>query len=216
MKRLFSIDNPVIRFLMQLFDCIALTVLWAVFSLPIITIGAVSTALYATVYHNVRMGDGYLWKTFITAFRENFKRSTFAWLPLMGMQIFLIFDILWLRALIKKGEPLGYLYGIILVLFCISIVWGLFLFAYCARFNGTVKDVLRLSFFLMMAHPLRTIGVLLIVTAAAAVMLLVPGLAIIIPAVTVWIASYLIEQIFLKHMQEDDVERTLKEQNRQQ
>lgn len=212
MKRFFSLENPVVRVLIKLFDCIALTVFWAISSLPVVTIGAASTALYATIYHHVRLGNDYLWSTYLTAFRSNFKRSTLSWLPLMFMQIFLVFDVLWLRALIKNGEPLGPVYGIMLVLLCVSFVWGIFLFAYCARFNGRVRDMIRISFYLMMAHPLRTIGILLIVLTAVGIMLMVPGLAIILPSAAVWAASYPVEQIFLKHMRPEDAERTIEEQ----
>lgn len=210
--KLFSWDNPLMRFFVKVFDCMALNVLWVVFSLPIFTIGAASTAVYTTLYHHVRLNEGYLWRTFWTAFKENFKRSTLAWLPLLFMLAFLVFDVLWLRALIKNGQPLGALFGVILVFLGVALVWGLFLFAYCARFNGTAKETIRYSFYLMMAHPLRSLAIMLIEVAAVAVMLLVPGLVVVLPSASVWISSFLIEQIFLKHMQPDDVEKTLEEQ----
>jgi len=210
--KIFNPENPLMRFLTKVFDCIALNVLWVVFSLPIFTIGAASTAVYTTIYHHIRLGEGYFWSTFRTAFKENFKRSTLAWLPLLFMLIFLIFDVLWLRALIKNGQPLGALFGVILVFLAVAIVWGLFLFAYCARFNGTAKETIRYSFYLMMAHPFRSLAIMLIQLATLAVLLLVPGLAIVLPSASVWASSFLIEQIFLKHMQPADVEKTLEEQ----
>ena len=108
--KIFNPENPLMRFLTKVFDCIALNVLWVVFSLPIFTIGAASTAVYTTIYHHIRLGEGYFWSSFLRAFKENFKRSTLAWLPLLFMLIFLIFDVLWLRALIKNGQPLGALF----------------------------------------------------------------------------------------------------------
>ena len=211
MKRFFSIDNPVMRVLVKLFDVIALSVIWAVFSVPIFTIGAASTALYATVYHHVRLGEGYLWKTFWESFKDNFKRSTLAWLPMLAMILFLIFDIITIRFLIKNGHPLGAIFGVLLVLLLVSAVWAQFLFAYCARFDGTVKDSLRYSFYLLMAHPLRSIGIMLLIFGLAALILVVPGLAILYPAGTVWITSYIIEDVFMKHMSDDDRERTKQE-----
>ena len=45
MKRLLSIDNPIMRFIIKIFDCMILSVLWLVFSLPVITMGAATAAL---------------------------------------------------------------------------------------------------------------------------------------------------------------------------
>lgn len=212
MKRLFELGNPVIQFIIKLFDCMVLSVLWLAFSLPVFTMGAASTALYATVYRYLRRGDGYLWKTFWTAFRENFKRSTLAWLPMLGMLLFLLYDVLALRALIQNGNPLGRLFGVILVLLLVAAVWAVYLAAYCARFQGGVKDMLRCSFFLMMAHPLRSLAVMLAVVGSIALILVVPGLAAMLPAVAVWISSIQIEQVFMLHVKPADMTQANKEE----
>lgn len=207
MKRLLDIDNPVMRFVIKLFDCMALSVLWLVFSLPIITMGASSTALYHTVYHNVIRDEGYLWKSFWGAFRDNFKRSTLAWLPLLAMILFLVYDLMALRLLIQGGHPLGRLFGVILVLLFVASVWAVYLAAYCARFQGGVKDMLRFSFFLMMAHPLRSIGVMIAVLGAGMLILMVPGMAAMLPAAAFWLSCTLIEQVFSKHLRPEDAKK---------
>lgn len=69
MKKYLNINNPIMRGLSRVADCLFLSVLWLVFSLPVITIGASSTALYTTVYRYIRRGEGYLWRTFWEAFK---------------------------------------------------------------------------------------------------------------------------------------------------
>ena len=44
MKRIFDIDSPLMNGLMKIGDCICLSALWLLFSLPVVTIGASSTA----------------------------------------------------------------------------------------------------------------------------------------------------------------------------
>ena len=212
MRRLLDIDNPVMRLIIKLFDCMILSVLWVVFSLPVITMGAASTALYAAVYHHIRKDESYLWKSFWSAFKENFKRSTLAWLPMLAMILFLLYDVLALRALIQNGNPLGRLFGVILVLLFVAAVWAVYLAAYCARFQGSVKDMLRYSFFLMMSHPLRSIGVMIAVVGSIALTLVVPGFAAILPSLAFLISSILIEQVFMQHMRPEDLERTQEEE----
>ncbi len=207
MRTLLDIDNPVIRFIIKIFDCMVLSVLWTVFSLPIITMGASSTALYAAIYHHIRKEEGYLWSSFWKAFKENFKRSTLSWLPLLAMMAFLIYDIVVLRAIIQSGNPFGRLFGVVLVILLVAAVWAQFLAAYCARFQGGVKDMIRFSFYLMMAHPLRTLGVLAVIWGSIALILVVPGLAALLPAVACWISSIFIEQVFELHLRPEDAEK---------
>lgn len=213
MHRLLDIDNPIIRVIIKLFECMILSVLWVVFSLPIITMGAASTAVYSSVYHHIRKDEGYLWKSFWSAFKENFKRSTLAWLPMLAMILFLIYDVLVLRALIQNGNPLGRLFGIILVLLFVAAAWAMYLAAYCARFQGRVKDMLRFSFYLMMAHPLRAIGVMIAVIGSISMILVVPGLAAILPALVFLVSSLLIEQVFQLHLNPKDQEQGKEEEN---
>lgn len=212
MKQLLDINNPVIRFIIKIFDCMLLSVLWTVFSLPIVTMGAASTALYSAVFHHIRRDEGYLWSSFWTAFKENFKRSTLAWLPMLAMILFLLYDAMALRLLIQNGNPMGRLFGVIVALICVSAAWGAYLAAYCARFQGGVKDVLRFSFFLMLSHPLRSLAVMIAVLGSLALVLMVPGMAILLPAVALWISSVFIEQVFLLHMRPEDAQKTKDEE----
>ena len=80
MNRIFGIDSPLMKALMKIGDLLCLSILWLAFSLPIVTIGASSAALYAAVHHCLRRQEAGLWKNFWNAFRENFVRSTLAWL----------------------------------------------------------------------------------------------------------------------------------------
>lgn len=207
MKRLLDIDNPVIRFIIKIFDCMLLSVLWLAFSLPIITMGASNTALYAAVFHHIRRDEGYLWRSFWGAFKENFKRSTLAWLPMLAMILFLAYDAMALHLLIRSGNPMGRLFGVIVALMAVSAVWTVFLAAYCARFQGGVKDMLRFSFYLMMSHPLRSLAVMIAVVGSLALILVVPGLAALLPAVAVWISSIFIEQVFQLHLRPEDAQK---------
>ena len=207
MKRLLDIDNPVIRFIIKIFDCMLLSVLWLAFSLPIITMGASNTALYAEVFHQIRRDESYLWRSFWGAFKENFKRSTLAWLPMLAMILFLAYDAMALHLLIRSGNPMGRLFGVIVALMAVSVVWTVFLAAYCARFQGGVKDMLRFSFYLMMSHPLRSLAVMIAVVGSLALILVVPGLAALLPAVAVWISSIFIEQVFQLHLRPEDAQK---------
>ena len=211
MRRLLDINNPIIRFLTAVFDLMALSVLWVVFSLPVFTMGAASAALYSAVYHHVRKGEDYLWNSFWTAFKENFKRSTHVWLVALAILAFLGADALLLRSLILGGYSFGWFYGVTLALLVLALTWTVYLAAYAARFDGTVKEVLRFSFMLFRAHPVKMLCVLALVVGGMALALTLPAMVVFIPATVYWGATFPIEWTFLKHMRPEDKARVEKE-----
>ena len=207
MRKLLDINNPVMRFLVVLFDLIALSVLWVVFSLPVFTMGAASAALYHAVYHHVRKGEDYIWSSFFDAFKANFKRQTLAWLVALGILAVLTFDAIVFRSIYLQGKPFGWVYYAVLVLLAFAVTWTVYLAAYGARFNGSVKDVLRFSFILFRAHPILLLCVMVLVVGGIALALTVAPLMIIIPAGVYWGSTFPLEAAFRKHMQPEDLER---------
>jgi len=199
MRWLFDIENPVMRYILKIFDCMCLSILWLACCLPILTAGAATTALYATVYRYLRKDEGHLLRTFLGAFRENWKRSTLVWLVILAVGILLGVDMLVFRTMALQGHVLGQLYWLILVLIGIWLTWMVYAFAYCARFHGGVKDVLRGSFLLMLLHPLRALAVFLPTAAGILVMCMAPGFVSIVPAVIGLACSITLEKIFKLH-----------------
>ena len=90
MRWLFDIENPVMRYIIKIFDCMCLSILWMVCCLPVVTAGAATAALYATVYRYLRKEEGHLLGTYFGAFRENWKRSTPVWLVLLAAGALLV------------------------------------------------------------------------------------------------------------------------------
>ena len=211
MRSLLDINNPIMRFLTAAFDLMALSAMWLLFSAPIVTMGAASTALYHAVYHHVRKGEDYLWHSFWSAFKENFKRSTLCWLVALLLLALLITDAVVLRGRYLNGEAFGWLYYVILVLLVLTLTWTVYLAAYSARFNGTVREVLRFSFLLFRAHPLLMLGVLVIVLGGIALALTLPAMVIFIPGAVYFGASFPIESAFYRHLRPEDKERIEKE-----
>ena len=208
MKGIFDIDNPVMSWIIKIFDCICVSILWLLFSLPVVTIGASSAALYMTVYKYLRKEEGHLWKTFWTAFRENLRRSTIVWLAALAVMGVLIVDVLVFRTMAINGSPFGKIYWVVLVLCCIAITWTAYLSAYAARFSGSAKDVLRFASLLLVLHPVKAVCVFLPLLCGAALALVTPGLMAVIPAAVCWLDSITLEKVFLLHMRPEDAEKT--------
>ena len=200
-------ESPLMGALMRIGDLICLSVLWIAFSLPVVTMGASSTALYAAVHHCLRRNEAGIWKNFWNAFREDFKRSTAAWLIELFVLAVLTLDAAVFRSIKLSGGAMGNLYWAALFLEAVGLTWAAYVAAYAARFNGTVREILRFGFLLLRLHPIRAMGVMLPILAGLALCLMVPFMLLFAPAVVCWVGSFSIEQVFRLHMKPEDLEK---------
>lgn len=208
MKQLFNAEGPLMSGLIKLFDCICLSVMWLVTCLPVFTIGVACTALYTTVFKYLRREEGTLAATYLGALRENFRRSTLAGLVELAVLALMAVDVLVFRSLRLQGNALGNLYELSLILCCVAMTWTIYLAAYTARFNGTVREVLHFSILMMVLHPIRALEVFACLAAGLALSLTVPFLALVAPAGIYWISSILIEKVFRQHLRPEDADKT--------
>ena len=205
MKGLFSYDSPVMGALTAIGDCICLSAMWLLFSLPLITIGASTTAMYAAAYHVIRKKEGGLWRSFWEAFKDNFKRSTLIWLVVLVVMALLTVDIFVLRYIRLSGGAMGILYWPVIAIWCVALTWAVYTAAYAARFNGSVREVLKYGAMLMALHPIKALGVLLLLLGGLAMTLLVPFMALIVPAAVFVLCSFTTERVFRLHMRPEDL-----------
>lgn len=92
MNRLFTPDNPVMQFITKLAYSAYLNLLWFICCIPIVTIGASTTALYYVTLKIVKNEESGLTKAFFRSFKENFKQGTIIWLILLAAGIILGID----------------------------------------------------------------------------------------------------------------------------
>lgn len=207
MNRLFGMDSPLMGALMKIGDCLCLSVLWLAFSLPVFTIGASSAALYTAVYGCFRRNEAGIWKHFWKGFRENFKRSTLAWLLELLILALIALDAAVFRSIRLSGGAMGKLYWAALFLEALGLTWTVYVAAYGARFNGTVRELLHFGFVLLRLHPIRALGVMLPLLAGIAICLMVPFMVLFTPALVYWACSITLEKVFRLHMQPEDLEK---------
>jgi uncharacterized membrane protein YesL len=207
MRWIFDINNPIMRYVIKIFDCMCLSVLWLVMCLPVFTIGASTTAMFAVIHRYIRLEEESLWKLYWKSFREEFKRTTLCTLVALGILTLLVVDALVFRTMVLKGQLLGNLYWLILLLIGIEATWLTYLFAYVERFTGGVKDTLRFSFLMMILHPVKSLTILALVLGSGALVILAPGLLAIVPAACCWLCDIVVASVFVLHLREEDRQR---------
>ena len=95
MSRLFNPDSPIMQFLTRVADLVILNVLWLLFSLPVITLGASTTALYRSLLTLIDGGGTSTVLLFWNAFRSEFKTATLLFLILL-LPFAVVFLDLWI------------------------------------------------------------------------------------------------------------------------
>lgn len=134
-------ESPVIAFLNKMTDLILLNLIYIVCCLPVVTIGAATTAMYYVCIISIRQGDGYVVKRFIKSFKENFKQATLIWIPRMALFGVVLMDLLfWL----KIGTPFAkVMFVLSLVVAFFLLMVGMYIFPVLAKLEGDVKTTLK-------------------------------------------------------------------------
>ena len=88
-----NLNGPILTALSRIFDTILVTLLYLLCCLPVVTIGAATTAMYATMIALLDDGCTGVASHFFGAFRDNFKQSTAMLLPAVLVGLVVMADI---------------------------------------------------------------------------------------------------------------------------
>lgn len=146
MKNLFNPENPVMNFIGKLLDCFLLNILWFLCSIPIITIGASTTALYYCTIKLAKDEPLSLFQDFFHSFKLNFFPAAKLTSVLLVVGGILGIDA-YIFLHIKMPIPLWLIGMGLLVLFavCYTIVL-LYVFVLLSRFDNGIKNMICNAF----------------------------------------------------------------------
>ena len=82
--RFLSYDSKFGQLFLKLSYGCCLNIIWLVCCLPIVTIGASTTALYYTSFKIAKDEGSYITTMFFRSFRQNFKQATIIWLIMLA------------------------------------------------------------------------------------------------------------------------------------
>lgn len=196
-------DNVVMRALGKIGDMICLNVMWLICCIPIITIGASTTALYTVMLRMVKNEEGYIFRGFLKAFKSNFKQSTLIWL------ILLLLGIVWTVDFRVAGFMPG-MAGIVLRTLFLALGFILlsvmiYIFPLTARYENGIKATFKNALILTVAKLPYTFLMVAIVVAAVfaslwsafTLLFSLPLWLIIGGALIAWVNSYILRRVFV-------------------
>lgn len=161
---LFDSDSPLIRGLSRMFDCMLLSVLTIICSLPVITVGAAVSACYDVMIRMALDRDNGIWKPYFKALGKNFKKGTVIWLICLVGIIFIGANY-YLLSLELEGISEGVRSVIMVIVLLLTVLMGfvlIYVFPLQARYENKVGTTLKNALFISIVQFPRSIGLLFI------------------------------------------------------
>lgn len=156
-------DSPLLQALGKLSDVVFCNIMFVIFSLPIITIGASSSALYSCMQKLIDdREDDLIVRDFLRAFKANFRQATVIWLlALVIILILLAFFFVTSQML----DVLGRIYLLPFFLMVFLFLCGYqYLFPIQSRYRLKVKDIIKNAYLMSLAAlPWTLLSILLLV-----------------------------------------------------
>ncbi len=182
---MFKPNSPLGRFLSALLDQLVLNLLYMVSCMPIITIGAATTALYSMQYALRDHSASGVIRPYFSSFANNFKQGTYIFLVMVIIGVFVggaafsAFSLGLMRFTFTRLIML-------LVAFLYLSTWS-WVFPLAAKFDRNVPGTMQNAYMLSM-RCLPTSMVLIVVN------MLVPSMFLSIPEA--WISGYVFVLLF--------------------
>lgn len=161
-KWLFDLDSPLIKGLSKMFDCMLLSILTIICSLPVVTAGAAVSACYDVMIRMVLERDNGIIKPYFKAFGKNFKKGTVIWLICLAGILFIGANY-YLLSFEFEGISEGVRSVIMVIVLLLTVLMGfvlIYVFPLQARYENKVGTTLKNALFISIVQFPRSIGLL--------------------------------------------------------
>lgn len=206
MSGFFSPDNWYWKPFSYVADAVILSGMWLLGSLPLITAGAATTALYDTVAHCVRGRERDIFSRFWGTYKREILPS-FISLLLWCVGIGGLYQLIKIYAGTLQNTN-GSAMLVTGLLFALSVVVGIFswVLPLLSRFTFSVGALNLTAIKLACGHPFRTILSGLFTMAATALCLRTGFAFLLVPEILAVLWAVLMEPIFKKYMTEEEIQ----------
>lgn len=205
MSGFFNADNKLWSAVNSAVDAILLNIMWLFTCIPIFTIGAATTAFYYTTHKVIRNQRSGIWKEYWTAFKGNFKQATKTWLIFLAIFAVFYFDISICIEYLKAGEKIGIMAYFFYGLLAVVLIWFMYVFAYMARFEDTIKTTLKNAAIMAFTNPVYSLIVLVLMAVTLYVCWVMMLFSWFIPAIAMVFINLVLEKVFRKYMTEEEL-----------
>ncbi|MBQ2824011.1 MAG: DUF624 domain-containing protein [Oscillospiraceae bacterium] len=171
--KIFSAENPVFRFISRIGDMFMLSFFWLITSLPVITLGASTTAAYDCAFKILRARDTNVFKDFFKSFKNNFKQATALWGIMLPIGAVIALD-LYYWAQKSESQMAFFMNAISLGIALLYVSTLLYLFPVQAIFENPVKKTLSTAFFMALQNWPNTLLLVVVSVGISYVLYILP------------------------------------------
>lgn len=152
--KLFDVDGPIYKLMTSITDVFILSLCWIIGSLPIVTMGVSTIALYDVTLRMVDGEEGYVGKQFFKAYKANLKQGI-----ILGLITLFCAYVIYLDTQFLGAKTNGSIFLMIMTIVTIFVFLCSILYAYplAARYDNTVRQFLRNSFRISMKYNVKTL-----------------------------------------------------------
>jgi len=140
-------------FLELLANIVFLNLFFLLCSIPVITMGASLTALYAGLRASIKKEPCY--RAFFRTFRKSFMRSTLAWIILLPVNVFFITSLIFNIFYWEQNSLVSLFVSAIFA--AVFLGFSTVLFLFYSRFEATLLQLFQYSAKLFFDYPIRSI-----------------------------------------------------------
>ena len=158
MNKFFQMDSPVMSFLSWVADCLMLSVLWMVCSVPVITLVPATAALYCVALKMARKEESGILRDFFRSFRDNFKQGIALSFLFLLIGLVLLADLQLVSAAPGLWGTVAKIVfaGLAVCFFTVAI----YTVALQAQFSNTIRQTLTNAALMSIHYTLNSVVVL--------------------------------------------------------
>ena len=182
---------------------VLLGLLWMMASIPLVTFGAATTAMYYTIEKVVRKDEGKIWKTFWISFKNEFKQSTAVWL--IGLVVTIVLGAN--AMLLIKGQLPSVLFALMIAAEVLGVGWMQLWYGYLSRFQDKTGVMLSNTFRIaLISLPKLVVMILIFVLAVVVVAIsffFAPPVILLVPGVYAALTGIMLRKIYKPYLPEE-------------
>lgn len=196
----FNPDSKLMITLGKAADFMILGVIWFICSIPIITIGASTTAFYYAAF-KVLSNDAHVIKAFFRSFKMNFKQSTLLWLTALIFLWLGVSSLIFYYNVDSDFRVIGLALMVLVMLLYLFTM--LYLFPYVSKFYCTFKKAIVNSLLLSIRHLPSTILIVFLDVAMVLATFYFTALFMFLPTIICALNSMVLMRVFKRYIPED-------------
>ena len=191
--------NKFFYYINKIVDILFLSILWTICSLPLVTIGASTSAAYICVHQSIFHDRNYTACTFFSAFRKNLRTGCFT--SIIFLPAIVLSTLAFYRTVQKNSGDFTYLF-LFVTIFIIGICILIYLHFCCitARFAYPHNTVVQLIITFLLKDIFLNLLLLFLFACGLDIVVYYPPSLFCIPGIYMVLCYMIEEQIFRKHI----------------